>query len=73
MHDTYIQSEEEFEEKFPATHDIWLAEKGNLTISEYSVPVSKLKSHIRTTLIKQFQVYVKELDAIDCQPKDSPL
>ena len=46
MHDTYTQSEKLFAEEFDLTEEI----------------DSKLQSHIRTTLIKQFQAYVKELE-----------
>lgn len=62
MYETYLQNEREFDEKFPSTHDVWLAEKGNLTISEYSVPVSKLKSHNRLSRIKEMKALEKELE-----------
>ena len=46
MHDTYTQSEKLFAEEFDLTEEI----------------DSKLQSHIRTTFIKQFQAYVKDLE-----------
>lgn len=48
MHDTYIQSEKLFEE-IQAPDDLL-----------YNRPM--FKKHTRTTLIKQFQAYVKELE-----------
>lgn len=67
MHDTYIQSEKEFREKFVRDDGlmdkyIYLEHIDDNGVPECITTSEAIQSHIRTTLIKQFQAYVKELE-----------
>ena len=68
MHDTYIQSESELPKKigeeidFLADHLIDYDEKPYRFGGWREEGIANIQTHIRTTLIKQFQAYVEELE-----------